>query len=380
MRYQMPTLCSMKPQHTQSSLPFSRNAFVTATRAFLCTASIVSLSASTLFAQDRSFNEPPPVHPLPAPSSSQAGGSVTDLSTPPSAVLPTNPATNSTASASKGSFTLSALVLVDSPEKVGTAPADTQGVVLNVNGLPAPDTLTAALQPLLGKSFTVATLQRQVSGLIARHYGSQDRPVVAAYIPENAQPSATQTVATIVVVESRLGAIVPKGNRYFSDHLIQRNIRLQPGDLITASTLKEDVQWINQNPFRSANLVYEKGKEPGTTDLVVEVNDRFPVRPYTGYENNGNSTTGKNRWFGGFNWGNAFLLDHQLGYRFTSTNHTRLYQSHSYTYSIPLPNRDTLYSYGSHTETQGDLPAPLNQNGLSIQFGTRYIHALPVWD
>src|SRR5260370_37782724 len=100
-----------------------------------------------------------------------------------------------------------------------------------------------------------------------------------------------------------------------------------------------DLNWLNSNPFREVSLLYTPGKSAGTTDVILQTKDRFPLRVYAGYEDSGNPPLGRERWLAGFNWGNAFWADHQLSYQFTTSSDVASMRAYSLTYTAPLPSR-----------------------------------------
>jgi len=153
-------------------------------------------------------------------------------------------------------------------------------------------------------------------------------------------------------------------------------VRLTRGDRIESDRLLNDISWMNVNPFRSVQPVFAPGSRDGETDIVLRVEDRFPVRVYTGYEDSGNDLTGEDRWLFGVNWGNAFGLDHQLNYQYTASDDFGSVMAHTASYIAPLPWRHTLQVYAGYTETEAGA-APFNLEGSFIQAGFRYTVPLP---
>ncbi len=77
-------------------------------------------------------------------------------------------------------------------------------------------------------------------------------------------------------MEGRLGKVVVQGNRWFSTETLAGDIRLHPGDPISGKVAAQDASWLNANPFRQVDLVYAPGDTPGTTDIILKTQDRFP--------------------------------------------------------------------------------------------------------
>ncbi|OAG77887.1 hypothetical protein Amal_00858 [Acetobacter malorum] len=80
----------------------------------------------------------------------------------------------------------------------------------------------------------------------------------------------------ICVEEYRLGQITVSGNRWFSDRIIRNASNLHPKDTLALQNLQADLAWINGNPFRTVDMIYRPGQKAGTTDVDLQVSDRFP--------------------------------------------------------------------------------------------------------
>lgn len=225
----------------------------------------------------------------------------------------------------------------------------------------------------LGKPVSMASLILLVASLNL-YYSKTDLPFVSITLPEQ---DITGGVVQVLVIEGKLGEIKIEGAKYFSKDLYRSQLRLKPGELIRKSAIDEDVDWINRNPFRRAGLFVEWGEEVGTTNLVLRVRERFPLRVYGGYNNAGTKTTGEDRMLFGVNWGNAFGLGHQLNYQFTGSTDLKKSVGHSASYNVPLPWRHFLTLYGAYSRIKSHLPEPLTQEGQSSQLSLRYEAPLP---
>jgi hemolysin activation/secretion protein len=156
-------------------------------------------------------------------------------------------------------------------------------------------------------------------------------------------------------------------------------VRLQPGNPISSRELQSDLDWLNQNPFHTTDVVYHPGHSLGETDIVLQTTDRFPVRFYGGYEDSGNAETGFDRYEAGFNWGDAFGLGlgQQLNYQYTTSGDGESLVAHAGSYVVPLPWRHTLTFFGSYADTKGTVPPELDIKGRSYQISGRYGIPLP---
>ena len=176
----------------------------------------------------------------------------------------------------------------------------------------------------------------------------------------------------IVLTRGRVGIVRAEGAERWSAASYVSEIRLQPGDPIDQSVLEADVDWLNRNPFRTVRARLLPGAEPGSTDIIVQPEERRPWRLYTGYDNTGNASTDRDRVFAGLNWGAPFGRADQFSYQFTADPEAAHLRSHSASYTLGLPWRHTLLLSAAHADIEARLPAPLDQEGSSTAFSARY--------
>jgi hemolysin activation/secretion protein len=233
--------------------------------------------------------------------------------------------------------------------------------------------LTATINPYLGQRVTLNSLSEMTRSIVA-YYRDHDRPVVNVYVP---QQDAASGVIQIVVLESHVEKVSATGARFFSNDMLRHEVDLRPGDPLTSSEMRDDVDWINRNPFLQSDLLLAPGDLPGTTDVLLRTRDRFPLRVYAGYEDSGTAQTGFDRYLAGFNYGNFLGLGQQLNYQYTTSGDGESLQAHSGSYVIPLPWHNTLTFFGSYVDTKGSIPPLIGLNGRSYQISGRYSIPLP---
>ncbi|MGE0198320.1 MAG: ShlB/FhaC/HecB family hemolysin secretion/activation protein [Simkaniaceae bacterium] len=245
---------------------------------------------------------------------------------------------------------------------------------LHVKGVEIPggvESLAKKLNPLyLNRTVTNKTLV-EIQDTIRDQYLSHNRPFVIVQVPSQ---DVTSGILQIIVMESQLGKVEVQGNTWFSTKRLAGYLDVDPGQFINQQSVLNDLDFINRNPFRRVDVIYAPGEKPGTTDVILHVEDRMPYRLYAGAENTGVPTTNRQRYFAGFNWGNAFGLDHIFAYQFTASYNIDRFQSHTAQYIAPLPWRHVLDVYGgvSWVEPKLDFPSMRSQ-GFSSQVSARYI-------
>ena len=210
-----------------------------------------------------------------------------------------------------------------------------------------------------------------INALIVKFARSNDRPVIDSFAPEGQDIS--NGVIQFAVVAGRRGQVRVEGAQGNVADRIVLQTSIAEGEVIAERSLRADLEWFNQNPFRQVNLILERGDEFGATDIVYNVVGRRPYRVYGGLEDSGTRLSGKNRWLSGVNWGNALGLDHQFSYQFTSSFDTDIVNAHSFSYLAPVHWRHTVEVYGAHVDSSPGLTAGgFNLEGNSWQLGMRY--------
>ncbi len=344
-----------------------------ATSALSCIA--ILATASVAFAQD--FNRVAPNQPKPDK---------------PGAVLQSDQSANPAAAENQPLLdSLKGLRLVDDAKKIVRTGVTGTGISAD-EGLPLlrqPE-LVRRLNDFIGKPLGTADLLR-VKAVIVEWYRTHDLPVVDVAFP--AQDITGGTLQAVVTVY-KLGQVSVKGNQWFSDSVITGPMHLARGEPVDVSKLKQDLNLMNRNPFRQVGAVLEKSQTTGDIDLALNVEDHFPFRLYTSIDNEGVPVTGRDQYSFGFNWGNAFGLDHQLSYRFMTSpdlwrtrdrgaghsNDPRLL-AHAFTYSVPFDWGDTVTVFGSYVQQVPNLGTYFDQVGHSTQLSLRYEKSLPaIWN
>jgi hemolysin activation/secretion protein len=231
----------------------------------------------------------------------------------------------------------------------------------------------AVVQPYIGQPVTMKSLAELTRSIVA-FFRDNDRPVVNVFVPEQ---SITSGFVQVVVVVSRVEKVEATGARWFSNQDLRAEVGLRPGDPISSSQLNSDLSWINRNPFLQSDVLMAPGNAPGTTDLLLRTQDRFPLRVYAGFEDSGNQYTGNDRILTGFNYGNLFGIGQQLSYQFTTGTDVNKFTAHSGTYVIPLPWRHQLTFFGSYSDSSTNLGPDLSTSGVNWQISGRYEIPLP---
>ncbi|SAK43515.1 surface antigen (D15) [Caballeronia ptereochthonis] len=241
----------------------------------------------------------------------------------------------------------------------------------------------------LHKPLTFARLA-EIRRAVVQRYRGAGQPLVDVYVPEQ---DVSSGIVKFAIAEYRAGRVVPKGNRYFSDALLEREMPLASGEPIRESDVASGLALLNANPYRRVDVIYAPGTALNTTDVVLQTEDRFPFRVYGGYNNDGVRDLGRDRILAGFDYGNLFGIDARIGYQMTASNDLLSgnpdiegrpdrprFIAHAFNLVAPLPWLDRIELFGVFAESTPRLPESYGQTGLSSQVSFRYDWRLPPLD
>ena len=243
------------------------------------------------------------------------------------------------------------------------------GFIIAGVDIPDQDDFMFKMQSYLGKPVSFNQLQ-EIKQSIIEFYKKRGFKIADVRVP--AGQEITNGVVQFIISVGKLGKVKVEGAKYFSKNLLRKHIRTDQGEEISFDRMKEDLQWLNNNPFRHVTLLYEPGENLGETDVNLHVYDRWPLRFYGGYENTGNINAGRSRYLVGVNWGNCFALDHRFNYQYMCASSLKKWQGHSYSYIAPLSWHNLLKVFGSYVKTTPDMEEDFLSKGKSWYVGVRY--------
>lgn len=264
---------------------------------------------------------------------------------------------------------VSGLLLVGSYDALQNYFSDFQGLHIKDLDLPGPKkNLRMKLEKVfLGKKLSQELIV-EIKKTITDFYQYYKHPFVTILVPNQ---EVTEGVLQMIVSESTVGNISVKNNKYVPEKKILQSINASSKKHIDMDVLLTDIAWMNRNPFRNANIIFQEGEEDNTTDIDIMVEDRFPFRFFMGGDNSGSQFTDLNRLNIGFNLGNIFYENQMLSYEFSSSFDFKKFLSHILSYSIDTMCHHSLVFFGGHAKVRPKIPN-LKNVGRSSQISARY--------
>ncbi len=155
----------------------------------------------------------------------------------------------------------------------------------------------------------------------------------------------------IEVLEVTIGSIFIEGNEHYDSKFVRKYFEKFEGHCVHYDDLMKKLLLLNEYSDLRVGVVFQKGETPGTTDMIVRVDDGRPLHLYADYNNYGSSVTSLWRVGSRAELGNLVLNGDQLNLIGV----------------IGIPPRqleflDAIYN------------VPLNANGTKMEFATLYSH------
>lgn len=197
------------------------------------------------------------------------------------------------------------------------------------------------------KSLTIEQI-RELTAEITSLYRSKGYVTSRAYLPPQ---TIDDGVLIIKVVEGKFGDVSIKGNKYFSSKLLRQKIPFTPGEYFDYPQFVKHLEFMNEHPDRlvKANLV--PGKEPGETDVVLEVTERRPFHVEFDFDNWADKNLGRYRYTLTLLHNNLLGFDDRLSLSALSSDTADLMLQQG-RYLFPLNSRLSVGGYFIYTQTE----------------------------
>lgn len=96
-------------------------------------------------------------------------------------------------------------------------------------------------------------------------------------------------------VTSRMGKLSLEKNRYYAGWRTRAYWKTRQGEVLRYDKIRSNVMDMNENPDRIVKPILKAGAEQGTTDVVLNMEDHFPIHAGYSFDNQGVKLTGKDR-------------------------------------------------------------------------------------
>ena len=209
-----------------------------------------------------------------------------------------------------------------------------------------------------GEDMTLGILTLYANEVTAA-YAAQGYFLARAFIPAQ---EIKNGVVMMQVVEGKLGGIKIAGNKTLaSEQFTERMISLRDEEVLNESALERVLLELNSLMGVQVKSVLRPGELPGTTDLVLQVNETRPYTVSLDADNFGSKFTGRFRVGATATVGNLFKLGDQFSFRVVQSDLGQDFFNPSFLF--PITNRGTTLKF-SFVHSEYDLGEELAVNNI----------------
>ncbi|MTV37882.1 ShlB/FhaC/HecB family hemolysin secretion/activation protein [Duganella radicis] len=230
-----------------------------------------------------------------------------------------------------------------------------------------------------GKQRDFGDVQRALEALEAA-YHQRGFNVVTIELPEQ---ELNGGVVLLRVVETKVGRVTVKNNKYFDEANIRRSLpALQEGQSPNLKAVSANLKQGNDNPAKQVTMKLQSGEKDDEVDAVLDVVDESPWKLMANVDNTGTEATGKTHVGVILQNANLFGRDHLASLQYTtSAEEPGRVKVYGAGYHIPLyASGDSLDFYASYSNVDsGTITAGafnLAVSGKGAVYGARYNQAL----
>ena len=167
------------------------------------------------------------------------------------------------------------------------------------------------LSNFTGTNITLPQL-REGLGKVQLRYRELGFPTISVTLP---QQRITNGTVKVKIVEGRLSAVHVAGNKYFSTPNVLRALpSLTTNVLLNTKWFQPELDRANANRDRQIYPVISPGLEPGTSDLTLQIKDRFPLHGRLEVNDKASSGTALLRTDVAVQYANLWQQEHQIGF------------------------------------------------------------------
>jgi hemolysin activation/secretion protein len=245
------------------------------------------------------------------------------------------------------------------------------------NTLLADQTIQETLAPYKGRDKTADDVEKARAAL-EKTYHDVGYPAVLVNIPEQTTKGGK---IRLQVIESKIGSVKVTGNRWFTQESILKEVpSLTPGTVLYVPDVQKDLSNLNRGEDLKVSPILSPGKEIGTTDVELKVEDRLPLHGNIEVNNSKTPNTSDLRLSTSLHYDNLWQRGHSLAVQFQTspqnTGEVRLYAL-SYVFPAPWAHEHQIAFYGIRSDTNNTVVGQgLTITGKGEIIGTRYVMPL----
>lgn len=210
-------------------------------------------------------------------------------------------------------------------------------IVFEGNQILSATDLSAVTREAEGQSLTFDEL-KAVAAKVTALYRSRGYLISRAFLP----PQKIQSgIVIIQILEGKAGKIKVEDNRWFKDKIYERFFKnLNTDNPFQYSDLESSLYFLNEKEDRRAKAYLEPGQEPGTTDITLKAQEKFPLHLSYEFNNRGSRFTHRARQMAHLRHTNLFGFDDVLNAGFSLAEQSA-FQAAWTQYVLPIQQTGT---------------------------------------
>jgi hemolysin activation/secretion protein len=232
-----------------------------------------------------------------------------------------------------------------------------------------------AVYPFLGPGRTSVDVDHAREAL-EKAFHDKGYQTVSVTIPPQSPKSG---VIVLQVEEAKVGKLLVKGARWFLPNSIARKAKsLQPGTVPNFNDVQRDIVALNKSGDLRVTPELLPGEEPGTVDINLNVEDKFPLHGSLELNNRYSENTVPLRLNGSMSYSNLWQLGHTAGFSFQLAPE-RMKDAAVYSgyYSVPIFEDTTFMITGTKQDSDVSTLGGAAVNGRGYIVGARATVTLP---
>ncbi|MBI3251978.1 MAG: ShlB/FhaC/HecB family hemolysin secretion/activation protein [Candidatus Omnitrophica bacterium] len=185
---------------------------------------------------------------------------------------------------------------------------------------------------------------RAMAREITSFYQSQGYTTSRAYLSEKDVESG---VATLHLLEGKVGKVEVTGNRYFRDRVYRDGIHLGRDRVFRSEDLENSLYFLKQKPdILDVKAEVLEAEEPGVSDIFLKAEDSRAAHLYFDFNNHGTKLTHRSRFAEHFDHNNFLGHGDILNTAFVQTQEGSVDGASGF-YSFPFEQTGTTLSFGT---------------------------------
>lgn len=253
---------------------------------------------------------------------------------------------------------------------------DIRGFDVVGNTILATEKIEASLRAFVGSGKTAEDVEKARDAL-EKTYHKAGYPTVLVNIPEQ---TIDEGIIRLQVIESKVGNIRVTGNRYFTMEKILGGLpSFRSGEVIYVPAVQRELNAINRSPDLKVSPILSPGRERGTVDVELKVEDRLPLHGSLELSNRSTHDTTDLRLNALLRYDNLWQGEHSASLQYqTSPEDRDEVQVAAGSYVLPSPlNRDHILAlYGVWSDSDTAFGEGFQVIGKGQLIGARYVTPL----